>query len=1046
MQGDSTSNTPPPIRARLLGATDLRAGDRILTPDAWRRRPARHLLLMLLGTPGHRLPRDAVLEALWPDRDLDSSLNTLYQALHVLRRTLEPGLRSGRESAYIDVGNDTIALRPHDGLWVDVDRFEHLLRQATIGPAPRESLHAALALYRGEFMADEPYLDWPIARREALRADRERAILNLAELDLEHGDSLAPIGYLEALLAEDPAREVVHQAIMRALLARGQRAAALQQFEWCRLALERELGVAPDRETERLAATARNVPTPSLEAGVPILDLPGLPTATVGRERDIVAVQQMLAGSDTRLVTIVGTGGVGKTRLAIEVGRGSGSRFPDGIAFVALDVIRAPSLLYHAIAGALRVDKAPGRTLVDTVHDALRHRPRFMLVLDNLEHLAEVAVPVAGLLAAVPSLTILATSREPLRIRAERVYWLDPLAVPAADPSLEPHALREVDSVSLFLRCVDAWGVNGRPVTDANLPVIAALCRRLEGLPLAIELAAARSLDASPATILGQLDDRFATLRDGPRDLPDRHRALHAAIGWSYDLLPASEQRLFRGLAVFAGGIEVDALLAVFGPEVMPLADTLVDKNLLRWDQEQGHQRLTMLESLREFAADMLERHGELVPMQRSHARFFADLAVRSGLDPARQGAAQIGWTRRLERDQDNIHLALANCLSLGDSDTALIITNVMGRYWDTHLSAPEARAWIERALTMEPDSAHLSAGWSTIWGATFAWRMSDPAATIWFEREARRIWTTLGSACGLAWVDYHVAERLGFEGRYDDMRAIHEANLDIFRREGDTDGIVLALTGISDAVGMIGTPENAVAALSEALDVAREADNLILQSYVLSRLPAALLGAGEMDRAKVMVAESERLGRLIGDRRSLPWAAVVKASLALDHGDFVPALHHAQAALAGFRAVGDVLAEWVALMACTLAAASAGHLDDARAHALATVRSVLAHGGDACKATVLPELAGVLLALGHPAAALTAFAAGLARERMTITALPSGSGDRYAADIRRARDRLPDLEAEAAWARGASIDIDDALEIVQRHLGIDRVPDAVPV
>lgn len=228
---------PPPIRARLLGPVDLRVGDRILAPGAWRRRPARRILLMLLGTPGHRLPRDVVLDALWPDHNLDVSLNSLYKVMHTLRRTLQPNLGAGQKSAYVEIGNDWIAIVPHDGLWVDADCFEHLVRQEATGLEFRETLHVALELYRGDFMVDEPYADWPITRRESLRAARERAVLNLARIDLEQGDPLASLGHLEALLADDPASEEAHRSIIRALLARGQCAEALQQVERCRLAL-----------------------------------------------------------------------------------------------------------------------------------------------------------------------------------------------------------------------------------------------------------------------------------------------------------------------------------------------------------------------------------------------------------------------------------------------------------------------------------------------------------------------------------------------------------------------------------------------------------------------------------------------------------------------------------------------------------------------------------------------------------------------------------------------------------------------------------------
>jgi non-specific serine/threonine protein kinase len=625
---------------------------------------------------------------------------------------------------------------------------------------------------------------------------------------------------------------------------------------------------------------------------------------------------------------------------------------------------------------------------------------------------------------------VLATSREPLRIRAEWIYRLEPLAVP--EKLRTDRRMRDIASVRLFLQVSQAWG--GREVgADDDLADIALLCRKLEGIPLAIELAAARTWELSPAAMLAAIGERFIVLRDGPRDLPARHRALEATIGWSYGLLTAEEQHLFRGLAVFAGGVETDALLAVFGEGALPLAERLAEKSLAKWTWRSGSRRLDMLETTRAYAMNALEAAGEASVVQLAHATFFANLAVRSGLDDAKRGAAQIAWTRRLERDQENIHQALANCFLLGESDTALIITSVMGSYWNTHLPSDLARTWIEQALALEPEACHLSAGWSAVWGAAFAWRTLDQDAAIAFEERARQIWTRLDFPRGLAWVEYHRAERLGFAGRYDEMRAIHEVNLGIFQRERDVEGIVHALVGLSISLGMTGQPERGCLALERALDVARDADDLLLHSLILSRLATALLNVGEVERAEAIAVETERLAYLIGDLQSLTFAATVRAWLAFDRNDLPEAFVRAQMALRPTRDLGASQVAWVPLMIWTLAATALGQFDDARIGARELIRSVMAYGGDPCRATVLPELASCILAFGYPAEALTAYAAGLERERAWVAPLPPSCEQRYRADIRTAQGQLEPHIAIRSWNRGLMMEPMEALEVVRQ-------------
>lgn len=985
MHKSPTNNHPLPIRARILGAIDIRIGDTILGPGSWSRRQARSVLLLLLGTPGHRLPRDLVLDAIWPDYEPDASLNALYKALHALRRTLEPELRLGRQSAFIDLSHDSIALKPHDGLWIDTDDFERMLREAETLADPRDHLRGALSLYRGDFMADERYIDWPVARRESLRAARRRATLTLARIDLERGTSSASIGLLEALLADDPAYEEAHQAIVRALLANGQRSAALQQIERCRLALDRDLGVGLDPETAALAEVARRgepLPRGAIlrEASASYMDVPALSTLTIGRRSDIAAVHRLLTEqAGVRMVTIVGAGGVGKTRLAVETARGMSAVFSDGIAFVDLTAIRDAGLLIPAIADALKVQPMAEQPLAELVGKALLQRPRFLLVLDNLEHLDGIAIAIAALLETVSSLKVLATSREPLRIRAEWLYRLDPLAVPDAADSAIPEQVRKIDSVALFIERATAWGASRGALTSDDLSDVAALSRRLEGLPLAIELAAARTWQSSPATILVQLENRFEALRDGPRDLPARHRALQATIDWSYELLDPSEQALFCGLSVFAGGVEVDALEALFSSGASAIAEGLAEKSLVRWSVYAGSRRLEMLEAIRDYAELKLIERGEDAERQRAHARFFADLAARADERQEKRGAKQLAWMQRLERDRDNVHVALSNSIRGGDAHSALAITCGMGFFWLTRYSYEEALCWIEQALALDPTLQNREAGWTATWGAEFAWRLTDRTAEDSFVGRARRIWRWLNDANGLAWVDGLAADRHAADGRFDEAIRAYRVNSEFFRRDRDAEGVVASLTGLACALTRTGRPAEAVEALEAALIASREEDNFVLQSYVLARLGTAVLAVGDVGRVQEVTVEGERIAYLVGDRRSLPWSFLAQAAVSYHRRDFDAALNAGWRAYSAFRDAGDRLNEGAGAFACAAASAALGLLDEARAYARACLMSP---GSDASTFSD-PSL------LGYPPEALDVVRKALAGEERRVVPAP---------------------------------------------------------
>ncbi|MDP9356600.1 MAG: helix-turn-helix domain-containing protein, partial [Chloroflexota bacterium] len=532
-------------------------------------------------------------------------------------------------------------------------------------------------------------------------------------MPLPEPDALGPLlrGFRRAaaLSQEELAERAGVSARAISDLERGQRASA--HLDTLRR-LADALGLAPEdrgrligaAQASRLDVTRSSArPDPLPDRGRPAVRLPTTLTSFVGRGREVEQVIALLRRADVRLVTLTGPGGVGKTRLALRAAAELLDHVPDGAWFVDLTPLADPALVPAAIAVVLGVREAGGQPLVETLAVALRDK-QLLLVLDNCEHLLDAAPVVAELLRACPGLTVLATSRAPLRLRGEREVAVPPLGLPAtARPA--PEEIARSEAVRLFVERARAHEADFA-LTEANAPAVAGIVRVLDGLPLAIELAASRIKLFPPTALLRRLERRLTLLTGGARDLPARQRTLRDAIAWSHDLLTEEERLLFRRLAVFAGGATCEAAEAVADPAgelgVVNGLAVLVDQSLLRKeDDPDGEPRYRMLETVREYALERLDASGEEAAVRDRHAAWCLALAEAAGAvlwttyDP--------GVVARLEAEHPNLRAALTWFAQASDGEALLRIGATLGRFWYVAGHAREGRGWLERALALAP-------------------------------------------------------------------------------------------------------------------------------------------------------------------------------------------------------------------------------------------------------------------------------------------------------------------------------------------------------
>ena len=577
-------------------------------------------------------------------------------------------------------------------------------------------------------------------------------------------------------------------------------------------------------------------------------NLPAQLTSFIGREEEIAEVERLLG--QTRLLTLTGPGGSGKSRLALRVAGELLTRFRDGSCFVDLAPVADPALVPAAVANALGVPEAAGRPILDEVKEHLRDR-ELLQVVDNFEQVAEAGPVLEELLGAAPLLRTMVTSRVVLSLRGEQEY-----PVPA---------LGGVEAVRLFTE--RAVAANPRfALTEQDALVVAEITARLDGLPLAIELAATRTKVLTPTEILSRLRRRLSLLTSGPRSLPERQRTLRAAIAWSYDLLDPVERRLFARLSVFTGGWAFESAEVVCDPEGLGLdaldgLTSLVDKSLIRRSEPPGQpSRFSMLETIREFGLEQLEASGDLEPVRRRHAEHYLRLAVE--VEPHLTADDQTAWLDRCEQEHANLRAALRWAIDQGEAGPAQAAAGALWRFWQQRGHLAEGRRWLDEVLAMPSGQAPTAQRAKALTGAGgIAW-WSDREPARGFYGEALAIERELGDPARLAEALYNQAFVVAAEHDLEAAGRLLDESLELFRRVGDEPGAakVLVMQVVPDA--MAGAWDRVVARIEEVVAIWRRLGERLAVAFGLVWLAFAYGRAGRRDDARATALEALELFR----------------------------------------------------------------------------------------------------------------------------------------------------------------------------------------
>ena len=808
---------------RILGPLEVGPDGSV---PAFKGRKPRALLALLLLHGNEVIPAERLIDDLWGENPPATAANTLQVYVSQLRKLVGDDLVRDGTGYSLQVAPDAL----------DAERFERLTGEAASALGRQDYAEAsellveALALWRGPALVDvhyESFAQGEITRLEELRLAALESRLE-ADLGLSRHDQV--VGELEALVAEHPLRERLRGQLMLALYRMGRQADALEAYQDARRVLLDELGLEPGPELRELEQAILRQEESLSPRPLPESNVPSPISTLVGRDLELEEICSTLRGGEVRLLTLTGPGGAGKTRLAIEASNALAPEIPDGAFFVPLDTIRDPALLLPAIAQALTVRESAERPLLQSLAERVAGR-RALVLLDNFEQLIDAGPLLTNVLEAAPSMAFLVTSRAALRLSGEREYPVEPLG--------------RKDAVTLFVERAQAAEPSFR-LTDENVAAVEEICARLDGLPLAVELAAARTKLLTPQEMLDRLDQRLDLLSPGPRDKPARHRALRDTVAWSYELLEPDEQRLFAHLAVFSGGCTLESAVGVCNAALDPTG-ALIDQSLL----ERAGGRLRMLETIREYALERLAEDPEAGDIQRRHAEHFLRLAET---DPVGNQAA---WLAEVDAERDNLRAALAWSFEAGEMGLGLRLAASLWEFWWVRGHLSEGRRWLDEALARGASEAPEIRARALHAAASLATRQGDYERAAELSEQSLALWEELGDVSGTARSLLSLGTVAAEQGDHERATSLSERAAELYRESGEQRGHALAVSNLGGIALDHGDYAKAASLSAEAYKLFQTLEDSEGMALALVNQGFAALSEHEPERALVFLRKA---------------------------------------------------------------------------------------------------------------------------------------------------------------------------------------------
>jgi predicted ATPase/DNA-binding SARP family transcriptional activator len=1016
----------PDLQVRLFGPFSVRVQGEDL-PPLHSRKGAWLLALLVLKHP-RPVERSWLAATLWPDSDPTAALKNLRNILSDLRHAL--GAQENR------IQSPTPGTLRLDLAQAEVDLVDF---EAGVKRGNHAALTEAVRLYAGPLLegCDE---EWVVLEREQRQQACLDALESLAHFELQAGQTSQAARHLHTCIAMDPFRETAQCALMTALAASGDYAGVTQVYRAFRLQLHEQLYTQPAAETlalyQKIRVRARQVaaggaapltmpslPRPLADISAAALpeeseappagrwhNLPPALTSFIGREKECADIQELLA--QTRLLTLTGMGGSGKTRLALEMARERAASYADGVWLVELAALSDPARVVQAAATALDIREQPQAPLLQTLVTTLQPKT-LLLLLDNCEHLLGACADLAAaLLRGCPSVRLLATSRERLGIAGEQVYRVPSLSLPDLNVAFSEESIQRYESVRLFVARACLIRSDFR-VSAQNAGAVAQVCHRLDGIPLAIELAAARVRSLSVEELQRRLDNRFDLLTGGDRSALPRQQTLRDLIDWSYDLLNASEQRLLQRLSVFAGGWTLEAAEAVAGDrgqrarggkndssltpieeaDILDLLTSLVDKSLVIAEERDASARYQLLGTMRQYARERLVESGENNAVRERHRDYF--LALAEEAEPKLLGAEQREWLQRLAAEHENLRGALDWSVSEKGASGCLRLCGVLSRFWIVHGHWSEGREWCVRALGAARGQERSQERGKALNGAgLLAYFQGDYASARAYHEESLAIQREIGDRYGIAVSLNGLGNVAHSQGDYASAQVYHEESLAIKREIGDRSGIAASLNNLGFMASYQGDYTSAQVYHKESLIIRREIGDRNGTAFSLGNLGFVASYQGDYASARAYHEESLGIQREIGDRRGIAYSLGGLGIVAFCQGDYASARAYHEESLIIRREIGD---RW------------------GMAYSLEAFAEMVGSTGKAEQAAVLWGAAEAL------------------REKIGAP-LPSDERQTNERSVAAAREALGDEAFTTAWATGRAMTLEEAIALALKE------------